>query len=168
MTKLIITRTSEWNNKAREFGIYLNDKKIGVIDDGEKKEFEIEPGIYKINGKIDWCKSQKIEFNITENESKEIEISGFKYGNIIMPIGLGIMLLFFLIKFLFKIESNLKAPYMDRNLSSKLFRGLRLIHLNKGNINQLSEEVFKYSETTEKHHPISSSMKTTIKEFYNS
>ena len=98
MTKLIITRTSEWNNKAREFGIYLNDKKIGVIDDGEKKEFEIEPGIYKINGKIDWCKSQKIEFNITENESKEIEISGFKYGNIIMPIGLGIMLLFFLIK----------------------------------------------------------------------
>ena len=106
MTKLIITRTSEWNNKAREFGIYLNDKKIGVIDDGEKKEFEIEPGIYKINGKIDWCKSQKIEFNITENESKEIEISGFKYGNIIMPIGLGIMLLFLLIKFLFKIESN--------------------------------------------------------------
>jgi hypothetical protein len=69
---------------------------------------------------------------------------------------------------LFKIESNLKAPYMDRNLSSKLFRGLRLIHLNKGNINQLSEELFKYSETTEKHHPISSSMKATIKEFYNS
>ena len=106
MTKLIITRTSEWNNKARKFGLYLNDKKIGTIEDGEKKEFEIEPGVYKINGKIDWCKSQKIEFNITENESKEIEISGFKYGNIIMPIGLGIMLLFFLIKFLFKIESN--------------------------------------------------------------
>ena len=69
---------------------------------------------------------------------------------------------------LFKIESNLKAPYMDRNLSSKLFRGLRLIHLNKGNIHQLSEELFEYSETTEKHHPISSSIKATIKEFYNS
>ena len=106
MTKLIITRTSEWNNKAREFGIYLNDKKIGVIDDGEKKEFEIEPGVYKVNGKIDWCKSPKIEFNIKDNESKEIEISGFKYGNIIMPIGLGIVLFFFLIKLIFKIESN--------------------------------------------------------------
>lgn len=69
---------------------------------------------------------------------------------------------------LFKIESNLKAPYMDRHLSSKLFRGLRLIHLNKGNINQLSEELFEYSETTEKHHPMASSMKATIKEFYNS
>jgi hypothetical protein len=69
---------------------------------------------------------------------------------------------------LFKIESNLKAPFMDRNLSSKLFRGLRLIHLNKGNIHQLSEELFEYSETTEKHHPISSSIKATIKEFYNS
>ena len=106
MTKLIITRTSEWNNKARKFGLYLNDKKIGTIEDGEKKEFEIEPGIYKINGKIDWCKSPKIEFDITENESKEIEISGFKYGNIIMPIGLGIVLFFFLIKLIFKIESN--------------------------------------------------------------
>ena len=110
MTKLIITRTSEWNNKAREFGIYLNDKKIGVIDDGEKKEFEIEPGIYKINGKIDWCKSPKIEFDITENESKEIEISGFKYGNIIMPIGLGIMLLFFL----FSLVSSLLGQLIKK------------------------------------------------------
>lgn len=69
---------------------------------------------------------------------------------------------------LFKIESNLKAPYMDRNLSSKLFRGLRFIHLNKKNINQLSEELFEYTETTEKHLLMVNSMKATIKEFYNS
>lgn len=96
MTKLIITRTSEWNNKAREFGIYLNDKKIGVIADGEKKEFNIETGVYKINGKIDWCKSQEIEFDIAENESKEIEISGYKYGHLIIIISLTIMLVYFL------------------------------------------------------------------------
>ena len=36
---------------------------------------QIEPGVYKVNGKIDWCKSPKIDFEINENESKEIEIS---------------------------------------------------------------------------------------------
>jgi len=106
MTKLIITRTSEWNNKAREFGIYLNDKKIGVIDDGEKKEFEIESGIYKINGKIDWCKSQKIEFEIAENESKEIEISGYKYGHLAMGITLAIILIYFLVLNIFDLNWN--------------------------------------------------------------
>jgi len=29
MSKLIITRNSEWNNRARNYGLYLNNKKIG-------------------------------------------------------------------------------------------------------------------------------------------
>lgn len=106
MAKLIITRTSEWNNKAREFGIYLNDRKIGVIDDGEKKEFEIESGDYKIHGKIDWCKSQKFEFKIAENESKEIEISGYKYGHLVIRISLAVMLIYFLLMNFFDISLN--------------------------------------------------------------
>ena len=104
MTKLIITRTSEWNNKAREFGIYLNGKKIDVIDDGEKKEIEIEPGIHEINGKIDWCKSQKIEFEIAKNEYKEIEISGYKYGHLVIIISLAIMLVYFLVRNIFDFD----------------------------------------------------------------
>ena len=107
MSKLIITRTSEWNNRAREFGIYIDNEKIGTISNGETQEFDIEPGKHKINGKIDWCKSPIMEFEIVSNESKEIEIGGFKNSKIIMPIGLAIMPLFFLIKFLLKIESNL-------------------------------------------------------------
>ena len=105
MTKLIITRSSEWNNRARNYGIYLDNNKIGTIANGETKEFD--SGNHNINGKIDWCTSPKIEFSIQENESKEIEMGGFKYGNIIMPIGLGIMLIILLITFLFKIESNI-------------------------------------------------------------
>ena len=106
MSKLIITRNSEWNNRARNYGLYLNNKKIGKIANGESKKFDLDSGTYKINGKIDWCKSPTIQFSISENETKEIQIGGFKYGNIIMPIGFGIMMLFFLITFLFKIESN--------------------------------------------------------------
>jgi len=73
MTKLIITRTSEWNNKGRKIGIYLNDQKIDVIEDGEKKEFEIKPGAYKINGKIDWCKSPILQFELAGNEKKNLK-----------------------------------------------------------------------------------------------
>ncbi|QXP65750.1 hypothetical protein [Polaribacter sp. AHE13PA] len=106
MSKLIITRTSEWNNRARKFGIYIDNKKIGTISNGETKEFNIDSGKHKINGKIDWCRSPIMEFEITENESKIIEIGGFKNSKIIMPLGIVIMSLFFLIKYLLKIESN--------------------------------------------------------------
>ncbi|NLP59388.1 hypothetical protein [Lutibacter sp. B1] len=104
MAKLIITRVSEWNNKAREFGIYLNNNKIGVISDGETKEFEIDSGKYKINGKIDWCKSPMLEFETVENESTKIEIAGFKYVNIVIPIALGFSLIYLLLKNLFEID----------------------------------------------------------------
>ena len=106
MAKLIITRNNEWNNMARNYGIYLDGKKIGTIANGETKEFNVEEGAHKINGKIDWCKSPTIEITFTENKTTEIEIAGFKYGNIIIPVALGIMSLFFLIKYVFNIDSN--------------------------------------------------------------
>ena len=91
---------------ARNYGIYVDDKKIGTIANGKTKEFNVAAGTHKINGKIDWCKSPTMKFTIAENQSKEIIIGGFKYGNIIMPVGLGVMMLFFIIKYLFKIESS--------------------------------------------------------------
>ncbi|UMB55112.1 hypothetical protein MKD41_06450 [Lutibacter sp. A64] len=106
MAKLIIIRNNEWNNMARNYGIYLDGKKIGTIANGETKEFDVTAGTHKINGKIDWCKSPTKNINFLENKSMEIEIAGFKYGNIIMPVALGVMSLFFLIKYVFKIEAN--------------------------------------------------------------
>ena len=106
MSKLIIKRTSEWNNLARKFGIYIDDKKIGTISHGETKEFEINPGEHKIKAKIDWCGSQKLEFNIADNEIKEMEIGGFKNGKTIMPVGFVVMGLLFLITYFLKIESK--------------------------------------------------------------
>ncbi len=106
MTKLIIKRNSEWNNRARQFGIYLNDKKIGTISNGETKEFEIDSGKHKINGKIDWCKSPTIDFEIAENESKTIEIAGYKYGNILLLIVSVFIIIAILSKYSFPIVSE--------------------------------------------------------------
>jgi len=95
MTKLVINRTSEWNNMMREVGIYLDGEKIGVIGNGEIKEFEIEPGEHTLKSKIDWCGSVPLKMNLTENETKQVELSGFKLGKFLMPMGLIISIIYF-------------------------------------------------------------------------
>ncbi|RXP52474.1 hypothetical protein EC396_11230 [Lutibacter sp. HS1-25] len=106
MTKLILKRNSEWNNKLRDYGIYIDDKKIGTIANGETKEFDLDSGNYNINGKIDWCKSPKINFEITENDSKEFEISGYKYGRLISIISAFFALIYFLALYIFDKQLN--------------------------------------------------------------
>jgi hypothetical protein len=98
MTKLIIKRTYEWNNLMRNFGVYLDDKKIGTVANGETAEYEVKSGKHKLNSKIDWCGSRTIEFEIKENETKTIELSGFKYGTLILPIMLVILLIYVVAK----------------------------------------------------------------------
>ena len=106
MPKLIIKRSSEWNNRMRDIGIYLDDKKIGEIGNGEFKEFDIPEGIHKLKAKIDWCKSEILEFETSENEIKKIELSGFKMPKYLMPISLIIMIAYFTMQSFF----NIKAP----------------------------------------------------------
>ncbi|MGJ8761263.1 MAG: hypothetical protein ACSHXA_12010 [Polaribacter sp.] len=99
MTKIRIKRNSEWNNKARAIGIYIDGKKVGTINDGEAQEYEIDNGNHEIFAKIDWCRSPKMVLNINENEIITLILSGFKFGKFILPVILGIMLMYYLIKY---------------------------------------------------------------------
>ena len=110
MTKIIINRTSEYNNRLRDFKIYINDNLIGEIANGETKQFDIEPGKHKLIAKIDWCSSQVFEFETIANEDKTIEVSGFKYGNIIIPIIISLLILHFIGKQIFNINTMLLVP----------------------------------------------------------
>ncbi|APG65018.1 hypothetical protein LPB136_06450 [Tenacibaculum todarodis] len=106
MTKIIIERSSEWNNKAREIGIYIDREKAGTINDGETQEYEVENGKHEIFAKIDWCRSQKIELNTIEGKPTVLKLTGFKYGAWILPICTGIMSFYFLGKYALKIDLN--------------------------------------------------------------
>ncbi|MFC7445284.1 hypothetical protein C7H62_0513 [Mesoflavibacter sp. HG96] len=106
MTKIRIERNSEWNNKARAIEIYINGEKVGTINDGETQEYEVENGEHEIFAKIDWCRSPKIKLNLTENETKTLKLSGFKYGKWILPTLLGIMLLYYLGKYALNTDLN--------------------------------------------------------------
>lgn len=88
MAILSIKRSSEWMNKMREVELYLDGRKIGVIQDGETKEFEVEAGEHTLKSKIDWCASKTITITAVEGAPKHIEVSGFKRGKYIMPLAL--------------------------------------------------------------------------------
>ena len=76
MAKIIVNRTSEFANKIRSIELILNDKKIGEINDGESNEFEIEPGIFNLKAKIDWCYSNTNSFTIKEGDVVRFNLSG--------------------------------------------------------------------------------------------
>ncbi len=72
--KIEITRVNQRAIKAREIGIYINDTKIGLIKNGETKEFEINTGVNEIYAKIDWCKTKPMKLSTIENEITKLEL----------------------------------------------------------------------------------------------
>jgi hypothetical protein len=59
MATIIINRTSEYLNLMRNYGIYIDGKKIDTIANGETKEFNISVGHHSLYTKIDWCERQR-------------------------------------------------------------------------------------------------------------
>jgi hypothetical protein len=94
MQKLIIKRSSQWTNKFRAIEIYLDEKKIGEIGDNEITKFDVEPGRHTIKAKIDWCRSNTLELHIENNQTKYIELSGYKFEKFIMPLILSVSLFY--------------------------------------------------------------------------
>ena len=52
MAKLIITRSSEWMNRARAIKITINDKAIGEIANGQVRDVELPAGDYVIKAAL--------------------------------------------------------------------------------------------------------------------
>ena len=80
---MYIKREVQWVDSLRKYKICVDDQEIGVISIGEKKDFEIKPGEHEIFLKIDWGRSNKLSFNIKENQKINFacgcSIKGWKY-----------------------------------------------------------------------------------------
>lgn len=76
MSKKIVevNRIKQYANKARAIGIYINDKKVDTIRDGETKSFELDSEKNEIYVKIDWCKTKPLKINTEENEITRLEL----------------------------------------------------------------------------------------------
>lgn len=101
-----ISRKSMSFDSFRRYKIYVDDKFCCSINDGEIKEINIDEGEHSIYLKIDWCKSNKLNFSIKDNQ-----VLNFNCGNSMN----GLKCLLFLIYVTFLKNSYLFIEY-DNNI----------------------------------------------------
>ncbi|SHK10307.1 hypothetical protein SAMN02745163_03232 [Clostridium cavendishii DSM 21758] len=70
---IIIDREKSYFDRLRKYKIMLDDTCIGTICSDEKMSFEIPEGNHTIYMKIDWCRSNKINFYMKENSTIKFE-----------------------------------------------------------------------------------------------
>lgn len=104
MATIILNRTSEYLNRLRDYEIYIDEKKVGTIANGEIKDFNVSDGKHLIVTKIDWCSSQPLTFDISDNEVKNFKVGGYKNAKWLMPTGLIIIVLSYIVNLLFDFE----------------------------------------------------------------
>jgi hypothetical protein len=98
MATIKIQRTSEYNNRMRDYKIFVDGQQVGTISNGQTKEFTILAGRHRVAARIDWCSSPDVSITVQDNETKNLKVGGFKNGNLLMPLGLGIIVLHFILK----------------------------------------------------------------------
>ncbi len=111
MCKLVVNRRSEWANRARKIGLYLDDQKIGAIANGEFKEFNLNPGNYKLKAKIDWCGSQVNHLKIKENEVTKVELTGFTKNKWVLPVLILVQISLLILSYSIEINNVLMIAF---------------------------------------------------------
>ena len=98
MATIILQRSNEYANRIRDYQVYVDGAKLGVIANGATKEFEVLPGRHTLQCRIDWCSSPTVEFDMSVDTIKIFEVSGFKNSKWVMRVGIGIVLLSFIVE----------------------------------------------------------------------
>lgn len=68
-----INRNRRFIDSLRSYKVILDECYIGDISTDEIKTFEVTPGNHTIYLKIDWCRSNKLDFYASENEVIEFD-----------------------------------------------------------------------------------------------
>ncbi len=97
MTIIRLKRTSEYNNRMRDYKIFIDGQQVGTIANGETKDFPTTVGQHIVTAKVDWCSSPDISVDINDNQTKKLKVGGFRNGQILIPIGLGLITLHFIL-----------------------------------------------------------------------
>lgn len=75
---LKIKREEGWADKLRNYKVVLDSNVIGSIGQKGTFEYPLNPGIHTLYLKIDWCRSNKIEFEVRDNEIVSFTCGGLK------------------------------------------------------------------------------------------
>lgn len=96
MAKLIIHRPSEWFNRLRDIGIYVDGQKLGSIANADSLSLELEPGSHEVQAKIDWCSSLPERVKLTNEKATHLRVTGFRHSKRLMPWSFGLLLVIWL------------------------------------------------------------------------
>ena len=80
MSEIIIHRKNEGFAGFFKYVILLNGKKITSLSNGETKKIDLKSGIYNLQAKSIGIDSQKLDFDISDRETKKFVVSSFKNG----------------------------------------------------------------------------------------
>ncbi len=82
-----INRALDYNDRLRKYRIMVDDVCLGYIKNGETKKFEIPPGRHRIYLKIDWCRSNELEFILEKGEKAIFDCgNATKWYNVLLYI----------------------------------------------------------------------------------
>ena len=70
-----IKRDSGYADRLRAYKVVLDEKVIGEIKNGQEVAFEIPKGSHQLYLKIDWCRSNIINFDADDSDA------GFECGS---------------------------------------------------------------------------------------
>jgi hypothetical protein len=68
MSILRIRRADEFADHFRSYSIMLDGAKMGEIKRGETREFSIPSGQHQLSMKIDWCRSNMVQFAASDSD----------------------------------------------------------------------------------------------------
>ncbi|TRX71543.1 hypothetical protein [Carboxylicivirga sp. M1479] len=94
MSKIRIKRNTGWVGTWSAIEIYIDDKKVGAINNHETQDFIVKDGKQEVYAKSGWDCSQKVKLNTSENEIRVLKLTQFKYLAWALPIIFSLMLFY--------------------------------------------------------------------------
>lgn len=70
---LTIQRTSQWANRIRAIKIIIDGTKVASLKNGKSLDLDLDPGVYQIQVKIDWCKTKAFNLTIQPYQTINLE-----------------------------------------------------------------------------------------------
>ena len=70
---LSLKRNSQWANRLRAFKILIDGKMVAKIKNKESIDLDLDPGVYRIQVKIDWCKTKALNITIQPYQTVRLE-----------------------------------------------------------------------------------------------
>jgi len=82
-----IKRGSGYKDRMRAYKIVLDGKVVGEIKNDQEIPLDTLTGVHQLYLKIDWCTSNKIDFNIKDGETINFECgNNTKFGLVILYV----------------------------------------------------------------------------------